>query len=361
MREGKLPPMRRFKFVAPGFLKTHGEPADRGPRFHLDRHLRQDAGGDRLREPGARILGHARGGARQADPRRHDRTTWREVVGVVGDERDDGVDQKAPTTVYWPLLTKDFWGDRRDRAPHRALRHPQHAGPDREGFMKEIRQAVWSVNPNLPLADVRTLEEIYTRSMARTSFTLVMLAIAGGMALLLGIVGIYGVISYSVSQRTREIGIRMALGAQQADADAACSCGTGCCWRRSALAFGLAAAFALTRAMSSLLFGVSRGPGDLRRRVAGLARPRRWRAICRRGGRRGWIRWRRCGRSSRTLHRGIAENVEITREDNHAAAMRSRSASNSAAAFFAAARNANQTSNNSKHVATIGQALVKYR
>jgi ABC-type antimicrobial peptide transport system permease subunit len=125
-----------------------------------------------------------------------------------------------------------------------------------QGFVNELRQAVWSVNPDLPLASVRTLEDLYARSMARTSFALTMLAIAGGMALLLGVIGIYGVISYSVSQRTREIGIRMALGAQQQTL-------TGMFVRYGlrlaaiGVVLGLAAAYALTKAMSSLLFGIS--------------------------------------------------------------------------------------------------------
>src|SRR5206468_6424373 len=82
-------------------------------------------------------------------------------------------------------------------------------------FINEMQRAVWSVNSNLPVAAISTMQEIYSQSMARTSFTLVMLAIAGTMALALGILGIYGVISYAVSRLTKKIGIRMALAANK--------------------------------------------------------------------------------------------------------------------------------------------------
>ena len=125
-----------------------------------------------------------------------------------------------------------------------------------QNFLKSVQQAVWSVNPNLPLANVSTLQEIYEKSLARTSFALVMLAIAGAMAMLIGLVGIYGVISYSVSQRTREIGIRMALGARQTELTRM-FISHGFALAAIGVACGLAAAFALTRLMSSLLFGVN--------------------------------------------------------------------------------------------------------
>ncbi|HJX95321.1 MAG TPA: FtsX-like permease family protein, partial [Candidatus Acidoferrum sp.] len=108
----------------------------------------------------------------------------------------------------------------------------------------------------LPLASVRTMQEVYGKSVARTSFTLVMLGIAGAMALALGIIGIYGVISYTVSQRKREIGIRLALGAQSGDV-------VGMVLRQGAklalvgVCIGVVAALGLARLMTSLLFGVT--------------------------------------------------------------------------------------------------------
>jgi ABC-type antimicrobial peptide transport system permease subunit len=125
--------------------------------------------------------------------------------------------------------------------------------------MKEIQEQVWSINGSVPLADPSTVGEFYTKSMARTSFTLILLCVAGGMALLLGIIGIFGVISYTVSQRTREIGIRMALGAQRAEL-------TGLFVRQGLLltvigaACGLVIAFITMRLVSSILFNVS--PND---------------------------------------------------------------------------------------------------
>ncbi len=181
---------------------------------------------------------------------------WHEVVGVVQDVRENGVDQASPATVYWPSMMRDLYGpgppDAR-RTVYFALR-TSRAGT--QTLINEMQQAVWSVNSNLPMADMSTMQEIYSQSMARTSFTLVMLAIAGTMALALGILGIYGVISYAVSQRTREIGIRMALGAKKSEL----------LWMfvRSALvltgvgtAVGLGAAAALMRLMRTLLFGIS--------------------------------------------------------------------------------------------------------
>ena len=122
-------------------------------------------------------------------------------------------------------------------------------------FFAEVRGAIWGVNPNLPLAGVRPLDELLDRSMARTSFSLIMLGIAAAVALILGTIGIYGVISYIVSQRTRELGVRLALGANAADVrkmvlkHGLILCAFG-------VLFGLGAAIGLTRLLGALLYGV---------------------------------------------------------------------------------------------------------
>jgi hypothetical protein len=179
---------------------------------------------------------------------------WREIVGVVGNVYEDGVSNDPPKTVYWPALMSKFEGQptRVSRGITLAVRSSR-AGS--QLFVKEVQQAVWSVDGDLPFADVHTLGYYYTKSMARTSFTLVMLCVAGSMALLLGVVGIYGVIAYAVSQRTREIGIRMALGAQR-QSITSMFVRSGLVLTGIGVACGLVASFLTMRLMSSLLFHV---------------------------------------------------------------------------------------------------------
>ena len=172
--------------------------------------------------------------------------------------RDDGLNKKAATAVYWPLLTKPFTEtpESRPQLARGVTVVIRSTRTGANGFVNELSQAVWAINPNLPVSGVRTLQEIYDASMARTSFTLVMLGIAGGMALLLGVGGLYGVISYSVSQRSREIGIRIALGAQ-ARAVTRMFVTHGLALAGVGVAIGLAVALSIMRLMSSLLFDVS--------------------------------------------------------------------------------------------------------
>jgi predicted permease len=252
--EGQLPAIRRFKFVSPGLFRTMGNRFIAGRDFTwTDSYdmipvaiISENLARELWRDPAKAIGKHIRDVSKGLP---------REIVGVVGDLRDDGLNQKAPTIVYWPPLMKQFAGD--SVSVRRTLAFAVRSNrTGSESFLKEIRQAVWSVNPSLPLADVRTLQKLYETSLARTSLTLVMLLIAGGMALLLGIVGIYGVISYSVSQRTREIGIRIAVGADNRQLTQM-FIGHGLFLAGIGVACGLFGAIALSRLMSSLLFNVS--------------------------------------------------------------------------------------------------------
>jgi putative ABC transport system permease protein len=252
--DGQLPPLRRFKFVAPGYFQTLGT------RFVAGRDLtwtdlEQRRNFAIVSENFAREMWHEPSAALGKRIREGAKDDWREIVGVAADIRHDGADQKAPATIYWPAAMNNFWGNEHmvQRGSVFAIRTPR-AGT--EALLAQLRQIVWSVAPDVPVVKVRTMEEVFRRSMARSSFTLVMLAIAGAMALLLGIVGIYGVISYSVSQRTRELGIRIALGAGNAEVRAMVV-GQGLLLAATGVAIGLAVSAAVTRIMSSLLFETS--------------------------------------------------------------------------------------------------------
>jgi len=257
LAEGKAykgdPPIRFFNYVSPGYFHALGtrliagrdlgwnEIYDQQRKVVVSENLAREEWGSAAGAIGKRI---------QEGPGK----PWYQVIGVVEDVRYSGVDEQAPAIVYWPaLIVSSYFGPYTPRPTTFAVRSSR-AGTD--ALLKEIEQAVWSVNADLPVASMRTMQEIYGKSMARTSFTLVMLGIAASMALALGIIGIYGVVSYSVSQRTREIGIRLALGAQKGELR----------WMfvRSALALtgigvliGLGAAAAIVQLMRTLLFGVS--------------------------------------------------------------------------------------------------------
>jgi predicted permease len=252
--EGQLAPIRRFKFITPGFIETLGTPLVAGRELTWT-DLYQKLPVAIISENFAREYWNNPASAIGKRIRVGTTDDWREVIGVVADVHDDGVNKEASSSVYWPLIMDRFEGNPTTvrRGVALALRSPR-AGS--ESFLKEVREAVWSVNPNLPLAAVHTVDHFYKQSMARTSFTLIMLGVAGSMALLLGVVGIYGVIAYSVSQRRREIGIRMALGAQQ-QVLTNMFVRHGLWLTGIGVVCGLAAAIVVMRLMSSLLFKVS--------------------------------------------------------------------------------------------------------
>ena len=252
--DGELPPLRRFKRAAPGFLETLGTPLIAG-RLYTWADMYQRLPVTIVTENFARENWPNPADALGKRIRVATTDDWREIVGVVGNVFDNGVSQPPPTTIFWPVMMDRFEGDKEFVARDIAFAiRTSRAGS--ESLMKDIREAVWSVNPNLPLSDVNTVDFYYKKSIARTSFTLIMLGVAGSMALLLGVVGIYGVIAYSVSQRTREMGIRMALGAQTR-ALTRMFVQHGLRLTAIGVVFGVVAAIAVMRLMSTLLFKVS--------------------------------------------------------------------------------------------------------
>ncbi len=254
-RPGELPPLRWYKYISPDFFRAAGTRLIAGreltwaevygfrPVALVSENLARELWGT----PSAAVGKQIRQGAFQP---------WQQVIGVVEDVRENGVNEKPPAIVYWAAFSPNPFspGGRNVRRAVTFAVRSDRAGT--EGFLAEVRNAVWSVNSSLPVASPRTMQDVYGRSLARMSFTLVMLVIAGAMALLLGVIGIYGVIAYAVSQRRREIGIRLALGAPYRELRNM--------FVRHGLALvgagaivGLAASAGVTRMLKSLLFGVS--------------------------------------------------------------------------------------------------------
>ena len=181
---------------------------------------------------------------------------WITVAGVVGNVRNAPFDEESLLSTYLPYSQAP---DSRVLGNGRAMRIIVRTNVNPESVAASLRAAVWSFDSQIAVADLRTMKEVIGRSMAVRRFNMILLGIFAGLALVLAIVGVYGVIAYSVAQRTHEIGVRIALGARRADVLRAILKQGG---RLAAIGvcLGLAGASIVTRLMSSLLFGVE--PND---------------------------------------------------------------------------------------------------
>jgi predicted permease len=253
--DGNRPKLAYYKFVSPNWFSTIGTPLivgryftsdevyDRRPVVLVSESLARLEWGRPQNALGKRL----RGGSSVDE--------WREIIGVVGSTRELGLSTPATDMVYVPVIADRFYNQPTYviRTMAYAIRSERTGTP---GFLDEIRGVFEGVVPEIPLGSVRTMEDIFSDSLSRSSFTLVMLAIGGGMALLLGVIGIYGVISYAVSKRTREVGIRLALGAEAGQVQRM-FLRQGLLLTAVGAVLGLAGAVLLSRWMSVLLFEVS--------------------------------------------------------------------------------------------------------
>jgi predicted permease len=247
---GETAPYRRWNYVSPGYFGAMGT------RIVAGRDLAWSdlEAGSRvvlISENFARALGVEPAAAVGRRLRAAlEEMPWYEVIGVVQNVHLDGLYEDPPSTVYWPVLQANRFA----QSDVTFVIRSERAGT--ASLMSEVRQVINAVNRTLPITLEGTMQTLYSESLARTSFTLVMLAIAGAMALALGVIGIYGVITYVVAQRTREIGIRSALGAEPREL-AKMFLRHGLALSAVGAVVGIVAAAALARLMSSLLFGVS--------------------------------------------------------------------------------------------------------
>jgi predicted permease len=245
---GRLPPIVFYCTTTPGYFGAMRIQLLRGADFD-SRDLRegvtsvivnrtaaaqywpgQDALGKRLRQAGS--------GPEEARP-------WFTVKGIVADVRHGSLREPPPAIIYFPLNPTN------DRAP-RTFSYVVR-GPRIRAQADAIRQAVWALAPDIPVASIRMMDEIVERSVVQFRFTMLTLGIAAAIALVLGAVGLYGVLSYAVSLRTREIGVRMALGAAPSRVKRAVI-GNAAAVTGIGLVIGAAGAAALTRFLSGLLY-----------------------------------------------------------------------------------------------------------
>jgi putative ABC transport system permease protein len=182
-----------------------------------------------------------------------------QVIGVVGDVKHTGLDSEIHATAYWP----------HPELAYNFMTLVIRTDGDPLALAPAVRQAVWSLDKDQPVVDISTMEDLLWVSLARARFSTVVLGVFAGMALLLAVTGIYGVVSCGVAERTREIGIRVALGAQRTDVlrmvlrQGLTLAGVG-------IAIGIAVALGATRLLTSLLFGTSPSDPATFASVAGL-------------------------------------------------------------------------------------------
>ena len=253
---GELPPTRRIVGVSPGLQQTLGVTLLAGRDFSWEE-LHEQRNVVQVSETYARETWQSVDGALGQRLRVGTDGTWQEIVGVVADVYHDGVDQEPAQTVYWPARSHLFvaGGAFTPGSVAFALRTDR---ANTESLLVDIRRVVSEVVPDRAITQVATLETLYRNhpSMARSAFSLALLGIAGVMALLLSIVGIYGVLAYTVMQRQREVGIRIALGAAP-DRVKSMFVYRGMLLAGAGIVIGVVVAFALTRLMATLLFGVA--------------------------------------------------------------------------------------------------------
>jgi putative ABC transport system permease protein len=256
MTPGALPPAMPISFASPGYFESMGIPVVAGKTFRTlptgqpsDEVIvsvalaKRSWGGEPASAVGRRMRFLPQG-------------PWMNVVGVVGDVRQQVLEQEASPSVYLPITSLAYGGISTVQwAVGVVVRTP--SGP--ETLAAGSRRVVAELDPAIPVYNLRTMREVMAHSMTRTSITALMLLVAAAVAMALGAIGLYGVVSYTVGMRTREIGLRLALGEPPSSVIGRFA-GQGAVLAAIGVGAGLIGALLVTRVLRGLLYGV--GPSD---------------------------------------------------------------------------------------------------